>query len=263
MYLAVEELAREAGEIALAHFGRLAARSVRSKGHLDLVTVADQEVEHHLATRLRALFPEDGIIGEEGSSSSASSGRTWVIDPIDGTFNFVRGREQWAVSIGLYENRRPTFGVVYVPTRKQLFKGGRGHPSTLNGLALPPLKKKIDRSCAVSNIGFSTTIPIEKRLAALKFVMQDAAMTFFHNGSSTISLLELACGRVDGYIGFGEASWDVMGALPILKNIGVRTNLNWPAIKLNDKLDFACGTAQFLEIVAPLMGSLVEKSCEQ
>ncbi|MDX5349599.1 MAG: inositol monophosphatase, partial [Paracoccaceae bacterium] len=93
-------LAREAGALALSHFRNLPAAAISEKGPLDLVTTADREVEALIAARLRAACPEDAILGEEGGMAAGRSGRVWVIDPIDGTFNFVRGLPQWAVSIG-------------------------------------------------------------------------------------------------------------------------------------------------------------------
>ena len=111
---AVELLAREAGALALSHFKALGSVPVESKGHLDLVTAADQDVERFLTEGLVKIFPNDGIFGEEGAAHQGNSGRTWVIDPIDGTFNFVRGGDQWAISIGLYESAQPIFGVIFV-----------------------------------------------------------------------------------------------------------------------------------------------------
>ncbi|MCA0420544.1 MAG: inositol monophosphatase, partial [Proteobacteria bacterium] len=116
---AIEALAREAGAIALDHFARVASLPVTMKGHLDLVTEADQAVERFIVAGLRRLFPEDGILGEEGSGQDSRSGRLWVVDPIDGTANFVRGNDQWAVSIGLFEGGHPRFGVIHAPVRGQ------------------------------------------------------------------------------------------------------------------------------------------------
>ena len=127
----VERLAREAGAVALSHFEALSTVPVVAKGHLDLVTAADQEVERFLTQGLGEAFPDDGIFGEEGAAQDGTSGRTWVLDPIDGTFNFVRGGDQWAISIGLYENGHPSFGVIFAPLRSQMLVGGIGlaeHP---------------------------------------------------------------------------------------------------------------------------------------
>src|SRR6185369_13340513 len=96
---AVEQLVRQAGSLAFGQFRRLASDSVHLKGHLDLVTAADREVERFLTDGLSRLFPLDGVFGEEGAAVAGRSGRIWVVDPIDGTLNFVRGSEQWAVSV--------------------------------------------------------------------------------------------------------------------------------------------------------------------
>ena len=108
MQAIVESIARRAGELAMTHFSALASVPVESKGHLDLVTAADKEVEAFIIEQLREAFPDDGVFGEEGGSVSSRSGRIWVIDPIDGTFNFVRGGDQWAVSQSIINNYYPT-----------------------------------------------------------------------------------------------------------------------------------------------------------
>jgi len=97
-----------------------------------------------LTWRILAAFPNDVVIGEEGAAHQGSSGRLWVIDPIDGTFNFVRGSDQWAVSIGLYENGQPGFGVIHAPARRQILVGGIGMVTTLNGAPMA-LRSGLDR----------------------------------------------------------------------------------------------------------------------
>ncbi|AGI66492.1 putative inositol monophosphatase [Octadecabacter antarcticus 307] len=248
----IETLAREAGALALSHFETLATVSVESKGHLDLVTAADQEVERFVTKRLARDFPDDGIFGEEGAAHQGNSGRTWVIDPIDGTFNFVRGGDQWAVSIGLYEGERPTFGVIHAPVRAQTLVGGRGLPSTLNGKPMAP-RAGLDVNRAACGVGFHPDIPVERRLQTLRFVLEDARMSFRCCGSATISLIEVALGQVDGYLGMGESTWDLMAALPILEQIGIVSTVNWDTIDLTAKLRFACGTPEFLTAVEPIV----------
>lgn len=259
MHAAVEAIAREAGDLALSHFKKLATVPVESKGHLDLVTQADKDVETFVTGRLRAQFSADGVFGEEGAAVEGESGRIWVIDPIDGTFNFVRGGDQWAISIGLYENHRPSFGVIHAPVRGQTLMGGLGMPATLNGV---PLAKRYghDIGRGACGVGFHPTIPVKHRLDALRFILEDARMSFRCCGSATISLLEVARGEVDGYIGMGESTWDLMAALPILEQIGISSTVDWTVINLSSKLKFACGTPEFLRIVDPIMpfGSVLQ-----
>ena len=183
-----------------------------------------------------------------------------MIDPIDGTFNFVRGGDQWAVSIGLYQNGAPRFGIINAPVRRQLVMGGEGVPATLNGTALAP-RQGMDRSRAATGVGFHPVIPPDDRLDMLRFVMEEARMVFRCCGSATISLLEIATGEVDGYIGMGESTWDLMAALPILAQLGIESTVNWSDITLAAKLKFACGTPEFLELVAPVVpfGSVLSR----
>ena len=248
----VERLAREAGALAVRHFEKLSTVPVESKGHLDLVTAADQDVERFLSDGLAAAFPDDGIFGEEGAAHTGSSGRTWVVDPIDGTFNFVRGGDQWAISIGLYEDAKPVFGVIFAPLRAQLLSGGIGLPSTLNGAPLAQ-RSGLDKSRGACGVGFHPVTPVDMRLETLRFVLSDAGMSFRCCGSATLSLIEVALGQVDGYLGIGESTWDLMAALPILEQIGIRSTVDWSTTELSSKLRFACGTPEFLEAVAPII----------
>lgn len=248
----VEFIARQAGELALSHFYKLSSVPVEAKGHLDLVTAADQEVEVFITRALTKAFPEDGVFGEEGAARQGRSGRTWVIDPIDGTFNFVRGGDQWAVSIGLYEGGQPIFGVIHVPIREQTLVGGIGIASTLNGAEMAR-RTGMKASQAACGVGFHPVIPINLRLETLRFVLEEAQMSFRCCGSATLSLIEIAQGQVDGYLGTGESTWDLMAAVPILNQIGISCTVDWARTDLNEKLRFACGTAEFLEAVAPII----------
>jgi myo-inositol-1(or 4)-monophosphatase len=252
MYPDVETIAHEAGELAMRHFRALATVPVESKGHLDLVTAADREVEAFVIQRLQQTYPDDGVFGEEGGAVSSRSGRIWVVDPIDGTFNFVRGGDQWAVSIGLHEGGKPTFGVLNLPARGQFIMGGEGCSPTINGTPLAP-RVGFDPSRAATGVGFHPVIPSAQRLEVLRFLIDDARMMFRCCGSAAVSLLEIAAGQVDGYVGIGESTWDVMAILPILAELGVHTTVDWAATPLEAKLKFACGTPGFLDAVSPIM----------
>lgn len=252
MHSIVEAIARDAGELALEHFQRLPSLVVESKGPLDLVTQADRAVEGFITGRLRAAFPGDGVFGEEGASVRGTTGRTWVIDPIDGTFNFVRGGDQWAVSIGLYENRAPAFGVIHAPVRRETLMGGAGEPATFNGAPLAA-RHGVNWQSACVGISFPPTMTTGMRLEALRFIIDDLGMSFRCCGSATASLLEVARGQADGYVGFGQSTWDVMAALPVLRLLGVDSTVDWSRISLSQKLDFACGTSVFLEAIGPVL----------
>lgn len=251
MYDALESIIREAGALAAEYFDRLSALTIESKGHLDLVSEADREVEKLIGARLRAAFPGDGIFGEEGVAETSRTGRAWIVDPIDGTFNFLRGSDHWAVSIGLREGNQPRFGAVYVPKREQLLIGGAGQGARLNGKKLPK-RTGFDREKAACSIGFHPSIPTGDQTEALRFILDEGRMTFRNTGSAVTGLIDVATGAVDGYLGLGISTWDLMAMVPILAELDVETTLDWNAIALDDKLRFVCGTTEFLKIYAPL-----------
>lgn len=248
----VEDIARRAGRLALEHFRSLADLPIEKKGHLDLVTRADREVEDFLIAELRNAFPGDGLFGEEGGEIPGTSGRIWVIDPIDGTFNFVRGGQNWAISIGLYEHRRPTFGVIFAPARDLMLVGGNSVPTRLNGKPMAPLKP-LDMSQAAMSFGIHPTVATKDRLELMRFVSDELQISFRICGSATASFIEVALGETDGYLSLGDSTWDVMAALPILANLGISHTINWDRIELETKLRFACGSEELLKKIRPLL----------
>jgi myo-inositol-1(or 4)-monophosphatase len=252
---ALEQLVRQAGHLAFSQVRRLAGDSVHLKGHLDLVTAADREVERFLTDGLSRLFPQDGVFGEEGAAVPGRSGRIWVIDPIDGTLNFVRGSEQWAVSVGLYQDGCPQFGIIHAPARDQLLIGGRDLRPTLNGRALHP-PAALERSSAVVAVSLNPAFPASERLAVMEFIMADAGMAFRNYGSAAVSLLELAAGQVDGYVGLGLSTWDVMGGLAIIRALGMDDTIDWARLELSSKLKFVGGPRMFLDVFAPVIERL-------
>ncbi|WP_217577429.1 inositol monophosphatase family protein [Mesorhizobium sp. GbtcB19] len=254
----VESIAREAGEIALSHLQSLASVSVENKGHLDLVTKADREVEAFLIAALRRAFPNDGVYGEEGANVAGSSGRVWVIDPIDGTFNFVRGGQDWAVSIGSYEDRRPDFGAIYAPMRNLMLVGGKHVETRLNGEPMPSLPK-LDLSRASVGIGLHPSVATEDRLEVLRYISDELRIGFRCCGAATLSLIAVATGETDGYLALGDSTWDVMAGLPILGNLGISHTINWDHIDLRAKLRFACGSEELLAKVRPLLKTVGNK----
>lgn len=252
----LEHVARAAGALAMSHFGHLSADKVEAKGPLDLVTIADRAVEAFLIAELGKLYPLDGIFGEEGGDLPSASGRFWVIDPIDGTFNFVRGGDEWGVSIGLFQDGAPCFGMIYMPVRDELYFGGTldgvFYAPQLNGKALPPARDFVaSRACA--GLGFHPAVAVAERLETIRFVMQDAGLVVRTCGSCIASLMELARGETDGYLGNGESSWDVMAALAILAPLGFVTTIDWPRHSLQSKFKFGVGQAEFLRKMESLV----------
>ena len=126
------DLAREAGALALRMRAGIGVLETKSSP-TDVVTAADQAVEQLLVSALAIARPDDGILGEEGAGSPGTSGIRWVIDPIDGTVNYLYGIPQWAVSIGVEDEAGTVVGVVFDPSKSELWQAVRGGGSVLNG----------------------------------------------------------------------------------------------------------------------------------
>ena len=125
-----ERAARAAGEVLMSYFGR-AAEGLASP--TDPVSDADREAERTIREILLSDRPEDGLVGEEGSRETAANGRTWIVDPLDGTVNFLYGLRTWAVSIALEDAVGLAVGVVFNPVDAECFSARRGEGATLNG----------------------------------------------------------------------------------------------------------------------------------
>ena len=123
-------VAREAGELELEYWN--SGTVPEEKSDLSPVTIADREAEKLIARRLAETFPDDGLVGEEGAERPSRSGRKWIVDPIDGTRDFVRGNRFWSVLIGLEEEGEVVAGIVYFPALGDLFHAARGQGAFCN-----------------------------------------------------------------------------------------------------------------------------------
>ena len=134
----VQQFARVGGALALNHYQRLDELEIACKSRNDLVSNADREVEMLLRASITREFPDDGILGEEYGHEHGASGITWVIDPIDGTANFVRGRPHWCVSIACVAGSEPPFHCGHAVCRGALSSSARAAPGALRPWPYPP-----------------------------------------------------------------------------------------------------------------------------
>ncbi|MDO7866945.1 inositol monophosphatase family protein [Nocardioides jiangxiensis] len=131
-------LVREAGHLAASMRAEGLAASHKTSLS-DIVTAADHAAEAHVVARLRAFRPDDSILGEEGAAHQGTSGRTWVIDPVDGTWNFFHGLDWWCSAIALTTDDDVVLGAIHHPATDTTYAGGPGHPATRDGLPLASL----------------------------------------------------------------------------------------------------------------------------
>jgi myo-inositol-1(or 4)-monophosphatase len=213
-------LADEAAALALHYFEHRGELKVELKGPQDLVSLADREVEALIRRRVAAAFPTDAVLGEEEGGVSAEA--IWVVDPIDGTTNFLRGLPHYCVSIAFVHRQRIELGVVAAPTLKETYAARAGKGATLNGV---PIRvsgcSRLDQ--ALLGWGSSRRTPMQPNLDALAQLMT-AGAEYRRLGSAALNLCQVAAGRLDTYFEAKLSSWDVLAGLLLVTEAGGLTN---------------------------------------
>lgn len=196
------------------------ARNVGSKSTpTDLVSDADRAAEKFLMDFFKHERPDDGILAEEGGGRESRSGITWVIDPLDGTVNFLFGIPVWCVSIAAQDSDGGVAGVVYDPNRDELFGAARGTGATLNGEPIR-VSAKADLSEALIGTGFSYDAEARSEQAAILSRVLPQVRDVRRAGSAAIDLATLACGRFDGFYEAPMEAWDKAAGVLIVQEAG-------------------------------------------
>jgi len=214
------ELARQAGAFAKQHFQAIDALVIESKGHQDLVSNADKDTETLIRAALQEHYPDDGIVGEEHGRKHGSSGYDWVIDPIDGTANFVRGIPQWCVAIACAKAGEAVIGVIFEPSSGEMFSASRGGGAFVNGKPMRAAQTG-DIGQGSIGIGFSGRAPAMAAATAVATVIERGGV-FFRNASGALMLAYVAAGRLLGFMEEHMNSWDCVAGLLMIEEAGGR-----------------------------------------
>lgn len=211
-------IARMAGKLALDYFARLSELEILSKGVQDYVTEADREVENAIRKELAQRFPDDSVLGEEHGKSEGSSEFCWVLDPIDGTSNFVRGCSDWVVAIACVKGGHTELAVTYSATAGNMFEAVRGGGAKLNGT---PMSVSSARSLSEGVTGFGYSLRREPELtnSFISRVFADKGLVY-HNASGAAMIVEVAAGRLVAYAEPHMNAWDCVGGLLMVKEAG-------------------------------------------
>lgn len=222
------------GEVVREGFG--AVSGLRFKGDANPVTEVDEEAEKAVLDLLRAERPDDRVLAEEaGGSAVDAPGRLWIVDPLDGTVNFIHGLPHVAVSVGLWEDGRPRVGVILDPLRGETFSAVAGEGAELDGAPLVVSgETRMHRSLVV------TGFPYDRRAHAGAYARTMGAVLaqvqgVRRLGSAALDLAWVAAGRFDGYWEYGLKPWDTAAGYLIVREAGGRvTGLDGEAFRLDD-----------------------------
>ncbi len=214
------ETARQAGSHALALFRDLGALRIERKGAQDFVSNADRSVETLIREAIARDWPEDGIVGEEFEPAPGRSGYVWVIDPIDGTANYVSGIPAWTVVLALTHDGKTVAGVIYDPCNDEMFEAERGAGAFVNGA---PMRVSTATSVADGSMGtgIAARSPLQQAARFIS-VLFDRGGMYFRNASGALMLAYVAAGRLIGYAEPHMHVWDCLAALLMIEEAGGR-----------------------------------------
>ncbi len=220
---AAKSIAREAGAMALDFFRDISALDIKSKGAQDMVSNADLEVETFVRARIADQFPDDGIVGEEHENVASQSGWTWVIDPIDGTANFVRGIPQWCVILACVHQDKTRIGVIFEPSTQEMFWGSEGEGAFVNDTKLAVARTE---GLHDGSVGIGMNGRVETHMAAAVIaILSEKGGIFFRNASGGLMLAYVAAGRLIGYSEPHMNAWDCLAGQLLIAEAGGRVEV--------------------------------------
>ena len=213
--------ARTGGNVLLRGMNKLDALNVVQKERLDYASEVDADAEKAIVKELRRAYPDYGVLGEEGGLQPGKHPRYhWVIDPLDGTSNYLHGFPHFCVSIALVDNGEPTDAVIFDPLRNELFTASRGAGAQLNERRIRVAERK-----DLAGVTVATGFPPRERARAgaqlecireLLVHAEDVRRT----GSAALDLAYVACGRSDGYFEAGVKAWDIAAGVLLVREAG-------------------------------------------
>lgn len=218
MLNAVIAAAKEAGNIILSHHN---AASHRKEGHFNFVTDADVAVQAYLKQALLDILPSARFFAEEQENAPLTNEPTFVVDPIDGTLNFMRGRNASAVSIALLKSKTPVLGVIYNPYADEMFSAERGRGAFLNGQPIHVSDVPFDSAM----VSFGTSpydAELSQRTVRAAGIFLRRTGDLRRTGSAAMDLADVACGRSDIFFELRLRPWDVAAGALIVTEAGGR-----------------------------------------
>ena len=216
----VVEITRVTGQFISNEAQRFDSSSIEYKGLNDLVSYVDKQAEQQLVEKLSQLLPNSGFITEEDTVDTLGEVFTWIIDPLDGTTNFIHGIPTFSVSIALYEYNKPVIGVVYEINRDEMFYTFKGGLAFLNGKQI-----QVSKNSNLSQCLLATGFPYyqfdkQQQYIQLFTDMMKQCHGLRRLGSAAVDLAYVACGRFDGYFEYNLNAYDVAAGAFLVQQAG-------------------------------------------
>ncbi|WP_373236195.1 inositol monophosphatase family protein [Cohaesibacter celericrescens] len=215
-----KDTARKAGALGMTYFADIGNLNVEQKGVQDLVSNADKDVELFVRAAIAERFPKDGIVGEEHANVDGTSGYTWVIDPIDGTANFLTSIPAWCVIIACVHDDKTKIAAIFDPCHNEMFSGSLDGGAYLND---KPMKVAETTGLDAGNLGVGINGRTDKT-KVVRFIDDLASRggIFFRNSSGGLMLSYVAAGRLIGYAEPHMNAWDCLAAQLLILEAGGR-----------------------------------------
>ena len=213
-------IARKAGEYIRGESSEFNTEDIETKGKHDYVSYVDKNTEKKIINNLQKLIPGAGFIAEEGTYNKQERKYTWIIDPLDGTTNFIHGLPPYSVSIALMDNKEIILGVVYEIGLDECFFTWKDYPAYLNGKEINVSKiTKVNDSLLATGFPFSNFDRFDQFIDSLRYFMRNSHGVR-RMGSAAVDLAYTACGRFDAFWEYNLNPWDIAAGTIILQNAG-------------------------------------------
>jgi len=214
------KIARDIGGFIRSELASFDRKNIELKGLNDLVSYVDKTSEKRLVEALRKLIPEAGFLAEEGTSIEQGNAYKWVIDPLDGTTNFLHGLPVFAISIALYRDDAPILGVVYEINHDEMFVAIENEPAECNGEIISVSEaNRLEDSLLATGFPYHDFDKNDEYLKILgKFMKRTHGIR--RMGSAAVDLVYVACGRFEGFFEFNLKPWDVAAGIFIVQQAG-------------------------------------------